>query len=101
MGEPAWKKVERAAAALFQGARFWANAGESCDFESSGYVGQVKNVKRLSLEALTQLTEQAERDGIAREKTGVVVVKVRRGAGRRSPLVVCLTETMWRRLNGP
>ena len=102
MGDKAWKQCEREAAKLFPGgARFWANAGETADFEADGYIGQVKHRKALSLEAITQLAEQADRDGVRRQKVGVVVLKVRRGAGRKSPLLVVLTEQSWRLLNGP
>ncbi len=32
---------------------------------------------------------------------GLVAVKVRRGAGRKSPLLLVVTEDTWRRMNGP
>lgn len=104
----AWKAFEAAAAALFNGKRFWANSGERLDFEGAvwqrpsnnphlGYVrvplhGQCKLVKTLSLEALTKL---AEEDGV-----DVVCVKVRRGAGKSSPMLVVFTEANYRRLHG-
>ena len=92
----AWKQFEREAAALFHGARFWANSGERLDF--SGRVGSVpvrgqcKLAKRLSLDALTRLAEEPGVD--------VVCVKVRRGTGRPSPALVVLTFESYRRLHG-
>ncbi len=96
----AWKQFERDAAALFCGSRFWANAGATLDFEAPGYVGQCKLVKNLSLNALSLLAEQAERDGRVKQKVGVVAVKCRRGQGRASPMLIVLTESQWRTLNG-
>lgn len=90
----AWKQFERDSAALFNGARFWANSGESVDFEGMAgehtVKGQCKLVKRLSLEQLTRLAEAND----------VVCVKVRRGAGRSSPPLVVMTFDQWRRLTG-
>jgi hypothetical protein len=105
----AWKQFERDAAALFgEGRRYWANSGERLDFEGSvwqrpsnnphlGYVkvpvrGQCKLVRVLSLEALTKLAEESDVD--------VVCVKVRRGAGRPSPMLVVFTAENYRRLHG-
>lgn len=96
----AWKAFEREVAALFGGSRFWSNSGAKIDFEAEGYVGQCKLVKNLSLHALSLLAEQAERDGQVRQKIGVVAVKCRRGQGRPSPMLIVLTESQWRQLNG-
>ena len=81
----AWKQFERESAALFWGARFWANSGERTDFEGTllgkKVRGQCKLVKSLSLESLTCLAEEKGVD--------LVCVKVRRGKGKPSqPLVV-------------
>lgn len=81
----AWKEFEAAAAKLFGGARFWANAGGRFDFAGTingqSIKGQCKLVKALSLNELTKLAEE--------EGVDVVAVKVRRGSGRESaPLVV-------------
>jgi len=100
MPDTAWKDLERRAAALFGGRRSWANSGARLDFEAPGTIGQCKLVKRLSLEALTQLAEEMEREALPRHKAGVVVVKVRRGKGRASPVLVVCTEAVWRHLNG-
>jgi hypothetical protein len=96
-----WKQFERDCADLFGGMRFWSNSGEALDIESATVVGQCKLVKRLSLEALTQLAEVAERQGMQKFKAGVVAVKVRRGHGRASPTLVVMTERVWRQMNGP
>jgi hypothetical protein len=95
----AWKQFEAEAAALFGGRRHWANSGERLDFETAGYIGQCKLVKVLSLEKLTQLAEELERVSLP-HKAGVVCVKVRRGRGRPSAMLVVCTAAVWRHLNG-
>ncbi len=93
----AWKSFERQCAALFGGSRFWANSGEALDFESDQVVGQCKLRKHLSLEALTQLAEQARADGLRLHKLGVVCAKVRRGrdwrknATEQAPTLIVMT----------
>jgi hypothetical protein len=94
----AWKQLERDAAALFGGTRKWANSGERLDFETDRTVGQVKLRRTLSLEALTQLAEEMEREGDKANKLGVVAVKVRRGKGKASPMLICVTEKHWREI---
>ena len=95
MGDKAWKGFERDSAAVFDGGRFWANAGERIDFAGRlcGRLpvrGQCKLVQALSLEKLTQLAEEMEGQP---GTLGVVCVKVRRGTGRESaPLVVMTFE---------
>ena len=96
-----WKQLERDAAALFGGKRHWANSGERLDFESSTAIGQVKLVRRLSLDALTTLAEEMAREALPKQKAGVVVVKVRRGKGRKSPMLVVCTAEVWAAVNGP
>src|SRR3972149_4770774 len=102
MSSRKWKEAEARAAGLFGGKRHWANSGERLDFESSTAIGQVKLVKRLSLEALTQLAEEMEQEGRAMmmPKFGVVCVKVRRGKGKRSPMLVVMTADMWAVMHG-
>ncbi len=46
-------------------------------------------MKRLSLEALTRLAEEAEREATTKGKLGVVAVKV-------SPTLIVMTEGVWR-----
>lgn len=100
MPDKAWKAEERRAAALFGGTRFKANTGGALDFETAGYVGQVKHRARLSLAELEALAVEMERVGFQKSppKMGVVVVKRRRG-GKTPRLVVC-TENVWKEMNG-
>lgn len=102
MGEPAWKAEERAVAALFGGARFWANSGERADFEGPGHIGQVKLLKRAP-QWLEKLALEAERIGFQKTppKIGVVVIKRRAGVGKQTPRLIILTEAAWREMNGP
>lgn len=102
MPDRPWKAEERHAAALFGGARFKANTGGAIDFETDGYVGQVKHVKHLSLAELEAIALEVERIGFQKTppKMGVVIVKRRAGRGRETPRLVVLTEATWRELNG-
>jgi hypothetical protein len=90
-----WKAFEAEAARLFGGRRYPANTGERADFSGSirGRVirGQCKLVKRLSLESITRLAEEPGID--------VVCLKVRRGSGRRSPMLVIFTAEKYRELH--
>lgn len=101
MPDRPWKAEERHAAALFGGRRFTANTGGTVDFESRGFVGQVKHVRRLSLAALEVLALETERLGFrgTQRKCGMVVVKRSAGRGRRTPRLIVLTEAAWRALN--
>lgn len=100
-GSAAWKQFERDVASLLGGTRFWANSGERLDCESPTAIAQCKLVKVLSLEALTQLAEEVEAAAAPKFKAGVVAVKVRRGRGKKSPMLLVVTEATWRRMNGP
>lgn len=100
MSDKPWKAFEREAAALVRGRRFWANSGEACDVEGPFAVGQCKHVRALSLNALAELAETAEKQGQQKFKAGVVIVKPRRGRGRSSPTLVVMTATTWRALHG-
>ena len=100
MADRAWKKFERLAAATFGGTRHWSNSGERLDFETDIAVGQCKQVQRMSLSELSDLAEEMEREGMARRKWGVVCTKVRRGKGRKSPMLVVMTAEMWAFMNG-
>jgi hypothetical protein len=82
-----WKRCERDAAACYGGSRFKANTGGPLDFETETHVGQVKNVKRLTLAALEALAIEVDRNGAARGKIGVVVVKRSGGAGVATPML--------------
>jgi tRNA(Met) C34 N-acetyltransferase TmcA len=96
-----WKQFETEVARLLGGKRFWANSGEAIDVESAGYVAQCKLVRTCSLESLTQLAELVERQAALKAKAGVVAIKVRRGRGKSSPLLMVVTAATWERLNGP
>ena len=100
MSDKPWKQFERDVAALFGGKRFWSNSGESVDVESETVVAQCKLVKSCSLEALTQLVETAEKQGVLKFKSGVVAIKVRRGRGRTSPTLVVMSDVTWRAMHG-
>lgn len=92
-----WKQFERDCAALFGTERFKANTGGSLDFESDDAVGQCKLVKTLSLEQLSKFAEKAATDGFAKQKVGVLCVKVARGRGwkkkaeAKAPMIVAMT----------
>lgn len=96
-----WKSAERRAAGLIGGKRYPANLGQAVDVESSWACAQVKEVARLSLAELTALAMQAEREGARRSKSGVVFVRYRHGRGRHAaPMLVVMTETVWRDWHG-
>lgn len=99
-GMSAWKQFERDVAALLGGRRFWANSGERLDVESESAIAQCKLVKRMSLEAITALAEEVEREAAPKFKAGVVAVKLRRGRGRSSPMLLIVTAETWKRMNG-
>jgi hypothetical protein len=98
VADKAWKQFEREAGALVGGKRYPANLGLKVDVEGPRFVGQCKLVKTLSLSALTDLAVQAEADGAERNKVGVVIVKHRRGTGKKTPTLVVMTEGEWRKL---
>lgn len=100
MADRHWKRHERNSAALIGGTRYWANAGEQIDVESSWAVGQCKHVKTLSLAALEALALEAERQGDQKAKVGLVIVRRRAGRGIRTPRLVVLTESAFRAMNG-
>lgn len=91
MSDKAWKAFERDCAKAFGAERHWANAGERVDFTGPHVIGQCKLVKNLSLESLTKLAEEMDAAGAADSKLGVVCTKVRRGNGRKSPIIITMT----------
>lgn len=97
MGSKQWKATERTVAGYIGGKRYPANQGGRVDCESDQYVVQVKERRSLSLEQLTQLVEEMEAIGHAKGKVGLVVVKVRRGSGRKSPLLVVQSMGEWQK----
>ena len=101
MSDRPWKQAERAAAIIIGGHRYWANSGEDIDVENEGVVGQVKNVRVLSLAALERLAVEAQRQGNQRNKVGLVLVKRRSGHGNQTPWLVVMTAASYREMSGP
>jgi hypothetical protein len=91
-----WKRHERQAAGLIGGRRHPANTGGRVDAESPWAVAQCKHVRRLSLAELEALAVEAERQGTARQKAGLVVVKRRAGRGQPTPTLVAMTAATFR-----
>jgi hypothetical protein len=90
----AWKQFVREVARLMGGRGYWANAGERLDVWSASVVA-----KRLSLETLTQLAEQVEREATLRRKAGLVAVKVR-VPGRPRLVLLVMTAAVGPRVVG-
>jgi hypothetical protein len=101
MADRAWKQHERRSAALIGGRRYAANQGGLVDCESDWAVAQCKEVQRCSLAELERLALEAERQGQQRRKVGLVVVKRRAGAGRKTPMLVVMTAEQFREMSGP
>jgi hypothetical protein len=95
-----WKSAERKAAKLLGGRRFWANSGEKVDCESDSYVAQVKEVGRCSLQELESLALEVQRQGIQRNKIGLLIIKRRGGRGRETPTLIVTTTHGFREMNG-
>lgn len=91
-----WKQMERDVGAIVGGKRYWANEGGRVDVHSDKYVVQCKERKALSLEVLTQLVEEIETIGKSQGKQGLVAVKVRRGSGRHSPILIVQSAEQWK-----
>jgi len=70
------------------------------DFVGDRFVGQVKNVRRMSLAAIEALAEEAADAGFQARKLGVVVLKRSAGPGVKTPLLFVMTEDVWRALVG-
>ncbi len=100
MPDKPFKQFERDAAKLFGGLRFPANSGHRLDFETSSALGQCKLVKTLSLASLSALAEEVAREALPKQKAGVVCVKLRKGRGRPTPMLVVCTADVWQALNG-
>ncbi len=98
MSRSGWKRAERHAAALIGGRRHPANTGGRVDCESPTVCAQVKEVKTLSLAALTALAVEMEQAGKARGKHGVVIAKLSAGSGRPTPYLVVMTATVFTEL---
>jgi hypothetical protein len=100
VGNKSWKQRERDVGELIGGKRYPANQGGLVDVESKDFVVQVKERKALSLAELTKLVEEIEGIAQAKGKAGLVAVKVRKGRGNPTPLLIVQSATQWRRLAG-
>lgn len=100
MPDSAWKQHERAVADLIGGKRLPASADQRVDCESPRFVAQAKLVQRMSLDELTGLAEVIALEGKNRGKLGVVGIKVRRGAGVKSPVLMVMTDETFKALLG-
>ncbi len=106
MPDSAWKQLERAVADLIGGGRYPANSGYKVDCGPDAqhpdcrFLAQAKLVQRLSLDELTALAEKIAQEGTKRGKLGLVGVKVRRGAGVKSPILVVMTDRTFAQLIG-
>lgn len=101
MPDRPWKRFERDTAKLIGGERYWANAGEQVDVESSAFVVQCKNVKTCSLAELETLALEAQRQGQQKAKIGMVAIRRRAGSGRSTPMLIVMTEGQFREMSGP
>ena len=96
MGSTSWKQMERDVGAIVGGTRYPANQGGKVDVEGPTCVVQCKERRALSLEQLTQLVEEIEDIGLVKGKKGYVVVKVRRGKGKYSPMLIIQSIDQWK-----
>jgi hypothetical protein len=87
--------MERDVGLLVGGKRYPANQGGRVDVESPALIVQCKERRSLSLEQLTQLVEEIEVIAKGRGKRGLVAVKVRRGRGKQSPILIVQTAAQW------
>lgn len=99
MGDKDWKQLERDVGILIGGKRYPANQGGLVDVESPRYVVQVKHRRSLSLAKITKLVEQMHIVGRSKGKHGLVVVKLKKGRGKPSPMLVIQLADEWKVLN--
>ncbi len=97
MSDKPWKQLEREVAHLLGGRRYAANTGGRVDVESPTVVAQVKHVQRLSLAQLEELCVEMAALGQEQGKLGLVTVKRRAGRGTPTPLLICMTEAVWKK----
>jgi len=100
MPDSAWKQHERQVADLIGGKRLPASSHETVDCEGPRFVAQAKLVQKMSLEEITRLAEAIAQEATTRGKLGVVGLKVRRGPGVKSPILMVMTEATFRGLIG-
>ncbi len=89
MPDHPWKALERAAARLLEGRRFPANSGGALDAAGPDLVAQVKQRRRLSLGEMVAALEMACAAAPA-GRVGCMVLKLRRGRGQPSPMLLVL-----------
>lgn len=93
MSRKGWKAAERQAAKAIGGSRYPANMGGRIDVEGPSYVGQVKNVKVLSLARLEWLAVEMSCAGALKNKRGLVIVKRSAGKGTSTPYLYVTVDT--------
>jgi hypothetical protein len=92
------KQREREVGELVGGKRYPANQGGRVDVEGPNFVVQVKERKSLSLAELNALVEEIEAIGKAKGKYGLVAVKLRKGRGNPTDMLIVQSAPQWRRL---
>lgn len=75
------------------------DVGPDKDHPECPFLGQCKEVQHLSLAELTRLVVEVEAKAEKEGRAGVVLVKLRAGKGRATPLLVVQTEKSWRALS--
>ena len=94
-----WKQLEREAAQLINGRRHPASSGGPVDAESDTLVCQVKHRRTMSLQQIEAEALAIEKEAQRRGKVGgILVLKRRAGRGTPTPLLVCMTEAVWKKL---
>jgi hypothetical protein len=96
-----WKHVERAAAQLLGGRRYWANSGRAVDVEGPAWIAQIKNRKTYSLRQMAEDLLPLERQAALKAKGALLVVKASAGRGIETPTLVIMTQATFERLHGP
>ena len=96
MGNKSWKQREREVGKLVGGTRYPANQGGKIDVEGPNFVVQVKERKTLSLAELNALVEEIEAIGKAKGKYGLVAVKLRKGTGHPTQMLIVQSAPQWR-----
>ena len=91
-----WKQMERNVGLITNTKRYPANQGGLIDTEGPEYITQCKERKVLSLEQMTKLVEEIEAVAKMKGKKGLLAVKVRRGSGHQSPILIIQSATQWK-----
>jgi hypothetical protein len=96
-----WKHVERMAARLVGGQRYWANSGRQVDCEGPNWLVQAKARKTYSLRQMAADLLPLEREAALKAKGALLVVKASAGRGVETPTLVIMTQATFERLHGP